>query len=234
MNGNAVVKSISAIFPCYNEGENIVKQITYANSVLNKVTDDYEIIIIDDGSTDESRVLLERMASENGKIKVISHRSNLGYGKALQSGFRQATKDLVFYTSLDNQYDIGQINNFLPHIVHNDIVIGYRVKRKDPLYRILISRLYNFLIRTLYGLKVLDINCAFKLFKKNSNFCLEIKSNHFFVDTEILLGAIKLGQSIKQLEVQHYPRTLGSSTVKPKRVVLTLIEVIKFWKELRL
>lgn len=231
---NLGIKSLSVIFPCYNEEKNIVLQISSANSVLSKITEDYEIIIVDDGSTDQSKVLLEGMGCENDKIKVITHPFNLGYGRALQSGFRQASKDLVFFIAMDNQYNVSEIENFLSHIVDHDVVIGYRTKRNDPLSRILMSRLYNFLIRTLYGLKVRDIDCAFKLFWKNFISRLGIKSQYFFVDAEILLRATKLGCSIKELEVQHYPRTLGSSTINIKRVVLTLTEVVKFWKELHL
>lgn len=234
MNNNTGRQNISIILPCYNEEKNIARQISYANSTLNKITDDYEIIIVNDGSTDGSRVLLEQLAKDNDKIKVISHKSNLAYGKALKSGFKQATKDLVFFTSMDNQYDINQINTFLQYIVHNDIVIGYRAKRKDPFYRIFIAKSYNLLIRILYGLEIQDIDCAFKLFRKNVISRLQIKSQYSFIDAEILLKAKKSGYSIKQLEVQHYPRMLGSSTVGFKAIVLTLIETIKFYRELHL
>lgn len=233
--GEAVLngKSISVIFPCYNEERNIAKQVSYADSILNKIADDYEIIVINDGSTDKSPALLQRMASENSKIKVISHGANLGFGRALQSGFRAASKDLVFYTNTDNQYDVGEISNFLAHINRNDIVIGYRGNRGDFPHRILISAVYNFMVRTLFGLKARDINCAFKLFKRDSLSRLEIKSNHFFVDAEILVKATRSGLSIEQLQIRHYPRTFGSTTVRGKRLVMTFVEMIKFWKELR-
>jgi len=222
------MKSISVIFPCYNEEKNIAKQISSADSVLNKITDDYEIIIVNDGSTDKSLVLLEQMARENDKIKIISHKTNLCYGETLKSGFRHATKDLIFYTSMDNQYDFSQINIFLKYIDNNDIVIGYRAQRNDPLYRIFIARTYNLLIRTLFGLQIRDIDCAFKFFNKDIIQKLNMQSRYSFIDAEILIKAQRAGYSIKELEVRHYPRIFGSSTVGFKTIFLTLTEIIKF------
>lgn len=227
-----MIKNISVIFPCYNEEQNILKQISTANAVLDKITDDYEIIVVNDGSTDGTKALLEKITSENAKIKVISHKTTLFYGETLKTGFKYATKDLVFYTSMDNQYDVGQISDFLQYINSNDVVIGYRAKRKDPLYRIFIARTYNLLIRILYSLKVKDIDCAFKLFRKDVLSNLQIKSHYSFIDAEILLKAKKAGYSIKELEVTHYPRIFGSSTVRFKTIFLTLTEIIKFWGEL--
>lgn len=226
-----MAKAISVIFPCYNEEKNIIKQISSAVSALSKITPDYEIIVVNDGSTDKSGILLKQLARQNDKIKIVSHDSNLCYGETLKSGFRQATKDLVFFTSMDNQYDINQINEFLPYIGQNDIVVGYRAKRKDPFHRILIARTYNLLIHILYGLKINDVDCAFKLFKKSVISRLDIKSSYSFIDAEILLKAKRAGYSIKQLEVKHFPRVFGSSTVGIKTIALTVAEILKFWKE---
>lgn len=225
-------KSISVVLPCYNEEKNIPKQIASAVSTLEKITDDYEIIVVNDGSTDSSKTFLSQLAEKNNKIKVFSHNKKLGYGATLNSGFKHATKSLIFYTSMDNQYDVNQINDFLSYIPNYDIVIGCRSKRKDSLCRIFIAKSYNLLIRTLYGLDVKDIDCAFKLFKKEVISNLKIKSRYSFIDAEILLKAKRKGYSVKQLEVKHFPRIFGRTTVGFKTIALTLTEIIRFWKEL--
>lgn len=226
-----MIKGLSVIFPCYNEKENIVKQISSAKSVLDEITDNYEIIIVNDGSTDGSKTILEQLAKENNKIKIISHKTNLCYGETLKTGFRHADKDLIFYTSMDNQYDFSQINDFLRYIDDNDIVIGYRAKRKDPFHRIFIAKSYNLIVRILFGLQVRDIDCAFKLFKKNLIQDLNIQSRYSFIDAEILLKAKRACCSIKELKVKHYPRVFGSSTVGLKTIFLTLTEIIKFYRD---
>ena len=226
-----MARNISVILPCYNEEKNIAKQISSVNSVLNKITDDYEIIVVNDGSTDDSKALLEQLAQENNKIKVVSHEKNLCYGATLKDGFKHAIKDLIFYTSMDNQYDFSQINTFLKYIDNNDIVIGYRVKRNDPLHRIFVAKVYNLTIRILFGLAVRDIDCAFKLFKKDVIQNLNIQSRYSFIDAEILIKAQRAGYPIKELAVKHYPRIWGSSTVGLKTIFLTLIEMIKVGRQ---
>ncbi len=222
--------SITVFFPCYNEEENVEKQTRDVARVLSEITDDYEVLIVDDGSSDRTGEIADRLAREDGHVRVIHHPYNLGYGNALKRGFKDASKDLVLYTDGDNQFDINDIKKMLPLMKEGvDMVVGYRADRKDRPLRKFVSHVYNFIIRIIFGLKVRDIDCAFKLFRRSVFDRINIKSERFLIDTEILVRSKRAGMTMVETGVQHLPRMLGKSTVSPRDVVRTLRELSHLW-----
>jgi uncharacterized protein (TIRG00374 family) len=222
--------SITVFFPCYNEEENVEQQTLDVDRVLSEICDDYEVVIVDDGSTDRTPEIADRLAREHSHVRVIHHPHNLGYGAALKTGFLGARKDLVLYTDGDNQFDIHDIEKMLPLMKEGvDMVVGYRAARQDKPLRKFVSRVYNFIIRLIFGLKVRDIDCAFKLFRRSVFDRVEIKSERFLVDTEILVKSKRAGLKIVETGVTHLPRTMGKSTVSPHDVFRTLSELSHLW-----
>jgi glycosyltransferase involved in cell wall biosynthesis len=210
---------ISCVFPAYNEEENIEKAIREAVKVFVNVGLDYEIIVVDDGSEDGTSEVTLSMAKENKNIRLIKHSINLGYADALRTGFKSASKDYVFYTDADNQFDLKDIKKALPLIKDADMVIGYRLERADNIVRKMGSFGYNLLARELLKLEVRDIDCAFKLFRREVFDKIEIKTKAWLVDTEILAKAKKNNMIIKEIGVKHLPRERGKVTVKPGDIV---------------
>lgn len=227
-------KSISVFFPCYNEQDNVAKTVQQALEVLEKTKADYEIIIVDDGSSDRTGQIADRLAASNNKIKVVHHPSNLGYGAALQSGFRAAEKQLVFYTDGDGQFDIGEMPPLLPLIEQYDIVSCYRLNRQDNLIRRFNGFCWTKLACMLFGLKIRDIDCAFKLYKREIFDNIIMSSTGALIDTEILARAVRKGYSITQRPVRHYPRTAGRQTGANLRVILRAFkELLQLRKKIR-
>ncbi|MFC2142654.1 glycosyltransferase family 2 protein, partial [Acidobacteriota bacterium] len=189
---------------------------------------------IDDGSTDRTgRIADELKASHDGYLRVIHHERNRGYGNALKAGFEASRHDLVFFTDGDHQFDMNDLDRVLPFIEDHDIVVGFRQDRQDPKLRLFLARGYNRLIRLLFGLQLRDIDCSFKLFKRPALEQISIESRGYFIDTEIMVKAKKLGLRIKEVGVRHLPRTSGKSKVRMKHIFVTLREITKLWSTLR-
>jgi len=212
--------SISVFFPCYNEQDNITRVVEQALTVLEKVGIDFEIIIVDDGSSDSTGRIADQYAGKNGRIKVVHHRTNLGYGAALQSGFKAATKELVFYTDGDGQFDISEMPPLLPLMEKYDIVSCYRLNRQDNLIRKINAWCWTKLVCLLFSMKIRDIDCAFKLYKRQIFDNIKVSSMGALVDAEILARAARKGYCITQKGVHHYPRTAGVQTGANLRVIL--------------
>jgi glycosyltransferase involved in cell wall biosynthesis len=193
---------------------------------------DYEIIVVDDGSTDQTQDVCRNLEKKLGeRFKAIVHLQNKGYGAALRTGLFSAKKELIFYTDADNQFDIRQILEFVKFIDDFDLVIGYREKRRYSWVRLLTSKTYNLLVLAVFGLRVNDINCSFKLFSRARLAQLSIECDDFFADTELLLKARQLGFKIKQLPVSHFPRAAGKSTVKLSHIFETLKDILKYGRK---
>jgi glycosyltransferase involved in cell wall biosynthesis len=228
-------KSISFVLPAYNEEENIESAVKSAVETAESLgLDDYEVLIVNDGSTDRTAEIIDRLAASNAHIRPIHQPSNLGYADALKAGFKNARLDLVFYTDSDLQFDVKEVKNFLPASEDYDLVCGFRIYRYDPLTRLFLAWGYNLLARTIFRIRVRDIDCAFKLFRREVFDVIEIRSKKFFVDTEILAKARHHGFRMTEIGVRHYPRAGGSSTVRPSHVLSTLVELARIWAEIYL
>lgn len=211
--------AISVFFPCYNEQQNVVRTVENAREVLEKIGADLEIIIINDGSSDETGHIADELAGRDRRIKVVHHRRNLGYGAALQSGFGAATKELVFYTDGDGQFDMNEMPPLLPLMEEYDIISCYRLNRRDSMIRKINAWCWTKLVCLLFGLKLRDIDCAFKLYKREIFEHIELTSTGALIDAEILARAARKGYRIAQQGVHHYPRTAGSQTGAKFRVI---------------
>ncbi len=210
---------ISCVFPAYNEEENIEKAIREAIKVFVDVDLDYEIIVVDDGSEDGTSKVTLDMARKNKNIRLFKHSINLGYADALKTGFKSASKNYIFYTDADNQFDLKDIKKALPLIKEADIVIGYRLKRANNIIRKVGSFGYNLLARKLLKLDVKDIDCAFKLFRREVFDKIEIETKAWLADTEVLAKAKKNNMIIKEIGVKHLPRKQGKATIKPGDII---------------
>jgi glycosyltransferase involved in cell wall biosynthesis len=204
--------SITVFFPCYNEHENVAKVAQQAIEVLEGLRADYEVIIINDGSADDTGPVADQIAVRHPRVRVIHHPRNLGYGAALQSGFRAATKDLVFHTDGDGQFDLAELPPLLPLMKEYDIVCGYRMNRQDNFVRRMNGRLWTKMTGLLFSLRLRDIDCAFKLYKRAIFDDLKMESTGALISTEILARAARKGYRITERGVHHYPRTAGKPT----------------------
>ncbi|MBI5699487.1 glycosyltransferase family 2 protein [Candidatus Saganbacteria bacterium] len=226
---------ISCFFPMYNEEGNVESVVRQAVMVLEKRAEEFEVIIINDGSTDRTRELAEKMAKTDKRIKLVSHPKNLGYGAALNSGFSASRFEVIFQADGDNQFDLSELDRLLPFIEEFDFVIGFRERRQDPLYRIWEGNLYRFLLGIMFGLRLKDANCAFKLFKKLIMDKIKSSTSGALINGEIFIKARALGFSkIKEVGVTHYPRKTGKQTgAKPGVLWNALISILYLWRRYR-
>ncbi|MHC4385788.1 MAG: glycosyltransferase family 2 protein [Planctomycetota bacterium] len=230
---NHLAASLSVFFPCYNEKDSIRSLTEKTVSVVEKICSDHEVILVNDGSSDGTDVLANQLAEEYPAVRVIHHTQNKGYGAALQSGFRAATKEYVFYTDGDGQFDIGELPNLLPLIRQYDIVSGYRISRQDNLLRKINAFCWTKLVGFLFDLKLKDIDCAFKLYKREIFDRIEMHSTGALIDTEILARAQRKGYTITQIGVHHYPRMAGQQTGANLKVILRAFkELFQLRKEI--
>lgn len=226
--------SISVFFPCYNEQENVGRTVEKALEVMQKLNADFEAIIVDDGSSDGTGRIADEIAGRDGRVKVVHHEGNLGYGAALQSGFNAATKELVFYTDGDGQFDINEMPPLLALMERYDIVSCYRLNRQDSLIRKINGWCWTMLVCLMFGLKVRDIDCAFKLYKREIFDKIELSSTGALIDAEILARAARKGYRITQKGVHHYPRTSGEQSGASLRVILRAFkELFKLQRRIR-
>jgi glycosyltransferase involved in cell wall biosynthesis len=223
--------TISAVLPAYNEEENIETATKRVADVLGSLGfRDWEVIVVDDGSIDRTAQIVDRLAAEDRThIRVFHHNPNRGYAEALKTGFTNARHQLIFYTDSDNQFDVREITNLLPLIENADIVNGFRIYRFDPLTRLVLSWGFNLLVRIIFRIKVRDIDCAFKLFRREVFDKVTIESRKFFVDAEVLAKARYFGFRMTEIGVRHYPRPAGRSTVRASHIPATLIELARMW-----
>jgi len=212
--------SLSVFFPCHNEQDNIEALTRKTLEVLAGISEDVELILVNDGSSDRTGEIADRLAQEHEAVKVVHHPVNRGYGGALQSGFRAATKEWVFYTDGDGQFDIAELLLLLPLIPEFDIVTCYRKKRQDSFVRSLNAWAWGQLIHFVLDLKLKDIDCAFKLYRREIFDHIKMESNGALIDAEILARCQKAGYSMTQIPVTHYPRTAGDSSGANLKVIL--------------
>jgi glycosyltransferase involved in cell wall biosynthesis len=223
--------TISAVLPALNEEENIETAIRRMADVLGSLSlRDWEVIVVDDGSTDRTGEIADALVAEDpAHIRVFHHSPNLGYAQALKTGFTSARHQLIFYTDSDNQFDVRELKSLLPLIEDADIVNGFRIYRFDPLRRLVLSWGFNLIVRVMFRIKVRDIDCAFKLFRREVFDKITIESKKFFVDAEVLAKAKYFGFRTVETGVRHYPRPAGRSTVRPSHVLSTLRELARIW-----
>ena len=236
----------------FNEEGNIDQAVTSALAALAGVTDCYEVIVVHDGGRDRTGAIADRMAASNPRVRVIHHPLNRGYGAALRSGFAAARYPLVVFADGDNQFDLGElsvllraVNGLAPSGVERpasseverfDIVSGYRITRHDPAVRRLNAFMYNRLARVLFNIPVRDVNCGFKIYRRDllARLLPQLRSTGALINVEMLARAHKLGASITEVGVHHFPRETGQQTGgNPAVIVRAFRELLELWRELR-
>jgi len=228
------VTSLSVFFPCYNEQDNIERVIKSAIDVLIPLKTDYEIIIVNDGSKDRTGQIADSLAAKDKHIKVVHHQPNRGYGAALQSGFKAATKEFVFYTDGDGQFDIKELPLLFKYMTDYDIVTGYRIKRQDNLIRKINAFCWTTMVNLLFGMKIKDIDCAFKLYRRRIFDDIKMESTGALINTEIFARAKSKGYKIFQIGVHHYPRIAGVQTGAKLRVIFRAFkELFALYKQIK-
>jgi glycosyltransferase involved in cell wall biosynthesis len=212
-------RSLSVFFPCYDEAGNIRRVVAEAMAFLPTVSDDFEVILVDDGSRDGTGEIADELAAGDDRIRAVHHETNRGYGGALQSGFRAATKELVFYTDGDGQFDITDLAGMLPLIAEHDIVNGYRRRREDSAVRRLNAYLWGVLVQIVLGFRCRDVDSAFKLYRREVFDHVEMRSMGALIDAEILAQARRAGLTLAEVPVGHRPRIAGRQTGANLRVI---------------
>ncbi|HEY71927.1 MAG: glycosyltransferase family 2 protein [Chloroflexi bacterium] len=230
-----IVTSLTLFFPMYNERETVARMTSKALDVLETLTADYEVIIVDDASHDGSEQIADELARQHPQVRVIHHPQNLGYGAALRTGLQSASKELVFYTDCDEPVDLQEIGRALALIGPNaDLVLGYRIKRYDTLRRFVYSKVYNWLCRLLFGVRARDVNFSFKLLKREVLEHIHLSAGSVFIDGELLAEAVRCGYEIVEIPVEYFPRRSGKSSFDSLSAAFyTLEEMLAYWRRTR-
>ncbi|MSS70117.1 MAG: glycosyltransferase family 2 protein [Candidatus Latescibacteria bacterium] len=223
--------SLSVFFPCYNDAGTIGSMVAQADTVAQEFTADYEIIVVDDGSRDSSRELLVSLQERYPKLKLVFHEVNRGYGGALQSGFRTASKDYVFYTDGDGQYNVFELRRLLPIMQEGvDVVNGYKISRSDPLHRIVIGTTYMRLMRLLFNFHVRDVDCDFRLIRREAVQSIHLEHTSGVICLELVKKLELAGYRFVEFPVHHYHRTYGRSQFfNFRRLFATGMNIFRLW-----
>jgi glycosyltransferase involved in cell wall biosynthesis len=218
--------TISFVLPAYNEESNITRAIESTVAVASRYCPNFEIIVVDDGSADRTAELTQASAAVHHQVRLIQHETNRGYGEALRTGFTHAEMEFVFFTDSDNQFDMDELPLLLAWADHADVVAGYRKVRQDPIMRRLNAWAWNRLVRALFYVPVRDIDCAFKLFRRDALAAIDIESRGAMINTEIMVKLARAGWTVVEVGVTHLPRMAGSTTgAKPSVILRAFREV---------
>jgi glycosyltransferase involved in cell wall biosynthesis len=226
--------SLSIFFPAYNDAGTIASLALVAHMTARELTDDYEIIVVDDGSPDHTGELLDEMARHFSWLKVVHHEKNRGYGGALRTGFATASKDLVFYTDGDAQYDPRELAELFRALTPDvSLVNGYKIGRSDPVHRIVIGRVYHWFVRTVFGLRMRDVDCDFRLMRREVLDKVSLTRSSGVICVELMKKVQDHGFRIAQVPVHHFHRSYGKSQFfNFRRVARTLMDLARLWVEL--
>lgn len=225
------LSSLSVVFPAYNDEQSIPKLVKKTLEILPQVANKYEVIIVDDGSEDKTANILKKLKGTIRFFKIINHKRNLGYGVTLTDGFKAAKNDFIFYTDSDGQYDVSELKKLVENLDETtDMVTGFKVNRADPLMRRTVGYLYNKFVKTVFGLKVKDVDCDFRLFHRKILKGLKFRITSGAFDVEFIEQLQKKKVCFKEVPVHHYPRPYGQSQFfKPKRIIKSLWDLGKIW-----
>ena len=227
--------SVSVFFPAYNDGGTIPSMVLTALMTLRELTDDYEVIVVNDGSTDYTAQVLDELAGRYPELRVIHHEQNRGYGGALRTGFASASKQLIFYTDGDAQYDPRELTRLYKAWNDQvDLVNGYKISRSDPLHRIIIGRIYHWTVKLAFGLRLRDVDCDFRLMRRSIFHTIHLKSSSGVICVELMKKVQDAGFRIVEVPVHHYHRAYGKSQFfNFRRIWQTGVQLWGLWWELR-
>lgn len=227
-------QSISCFFPAFNDEATIAGLVEQALAVLPELADDYEVIVVDDGSTDSTAAVLDGLARTYPRVRVVHHEKNRGYGGALRTGFESAAKELIFYTDGDGQYDVRELRSLLPLMTEDvDVVNGYKKARADRLRRKALGAAYNQLAHLLFSLPVRDVDCDFRLMRREALGRVGLTSSSGVICVELVHKLHEAGCAFAEVPVGHYERPSGRSQFfTPRRVARTAFDLLSLWARL--
>jgi glycosyltransferase involved in cell wall biosynthesis len=226
--------ALSIFFPCYNEEANVERLTRASVEAARKYAETFEIIIVNDGSKDGTAAIAERLVTEIPEVRAVHNNPNLGYGGAVARGLRESRMQWIFFTDGDGQFDVNEIGKLVELLERCDFAVGYRIKRADPFIRKVNAFCWGTLVRMVFGLKVRDIDCAFKLLPKSLIDSIELKSTGALISTELLARAKYRGLRIAEVGVNHYPRVAGQQTGANIKVILRAFrELFKLRRHIR-
>ena len=222
---------LSVFFPAYNDSGTIASMVIRAVQAASALTDNYEIIVVNDGSQDATGSILDELARTYPALRVVHHARNLGYGGALQTGFRTASKDLIFYTDGDAQYDPAELSVLWASMAPGvDLVNGYKISRSDPLHRIVIGRIYHHTVSLLFGLRVRDVDCDFRLLRRSIFERVDLEKTSGVICLEMMKKITDARFHIVEVPVHHYHRAFGKSQFfNFRRIFKTGVDVLRLW-----
>lgn len=222
--------SLSLVLPAHNEEDNIEIVVRRALATLPRYTADFEIIVVNDGSRDQTPRIIDRLADADDRIRPIHHPRNRGYGGALKSGFKASTNEYVMFMDADRQFDIADIRLLSPFVPLFDIVAGFRMERSDPIHRRINAEIFNIAVRVLFGVHMRDLDCAFKVFRGDLLRSLELTSSGALINAEIQAKLRRQGATLVQIGVPHHRRVAGQATGGSARVILKAMrETVLIW-----
>jgi glycosyltransferase involved in cell wall biosynthesis len=223
--------SITAFFPALNDVHTIASLVERVEAILSAATDDYEVVVVDDGSTDGTGALLDELARRRPHLRVVHHPQNRGYGAALRTGFGAATKELVFYTDGDGQYDVTELTTLLPLMRQDvDLVNGYKLERADKPHRVALGAVYNRVASTAFRLPIRDVDCDFRLIRRRALRGIELESSTGAICVELVHKLHAGGAVFAEAPVHHYPRSHGRSQFfTPRHVLRTVVDLSVLW-----
>lgn len=226
--------SLSLVLPAHNEESNIAIVVEQALAVLPEFTDEFEVIVVNDGSRDRTAEIIDGLAAKDSRVKPQHHPVNRGYGGALTTGFHASTCDYVMFMDADRQFDIKDIALLAPFVGRFDIVAGFRMQRNDPFHRRVFAETFNVVVRILFGVHLRDIDCAFKIFRGDLLRSLELTAPGALINTEMQAKLRRQGATLEQVGVHHYPRVAGKPTGGSPRVILRAMrETVFLWWRMR-
>ncbi len=223
-------QSISVFFPAFNDEQTIGSLVIKALNVLDELADDYEVLVINDGSTDRTPQIIDKLSEAFPQVVAIHHEQNLGYGAALQSGFRHAMKDLIFYTDGDGQYEVDELRRMLPLLTDNvDVVNGYKSRRADSRKRKIIGEVYNRIARLVFKLPIRDVDCDCRLIRRDVLPDISSLPNSGAVCVQLVRQLAAKGAAFSEIPVSHYPRVHGKSQFFTfSNIIVTMVHLGKF------
>ena len=223
-------RGLSIFFPAYNDSGTIASMVIRAVKAASELTDDFEVIVVDDGSADSTADIADELARTYPQVRAVHHPRNRDYGAALQTGFRSATKELIFYTDGDAQYDPGELKLLWEKVDAADLVNGYKITRSDPLHRVVIGRIYHHVVSLMFGLHQRDVDCDFRLMRRAIFERINLEKTSGVICVEMMKKIADGGFRLVEVPVHHYHRAYGKSQFfNYRRLFRTFVDLLRLW-----